>query len=141
MTLLLWKLQMCVTAWNFRKWVNISSSPIFNLTQHRHLGTKCLWCLTIWYLLSLSMSYPPLFHKIFHEIKCHENIRDIYIQWVPGKRVQNLIYSRFQAKLCRTFLVLASSMTYKSFCLFECIRHPTRVTYQWCIVNWSHWNH
>ena len=34
-----------------------------------------------------------------------------------------------------------SSMTYKSFCLFQCIWLPSRVTYPWCIANWSHWNH
>ena len=48
------------------------------------------------------------------------------IQWVPGKIVHNLF---------------GSSITYKSFWLFQCIWHPSRVIYQWCIVNWSHWNH
>ena len=28
------------------------------------------------------------------------------------------------------------SMNLKSFCLFQCIWHPSRVTYPWCIANW-----
>ena len=52
-------------------------------------------------------------------------ILHIYIQWVPGKSVHNLF---------------GFSMTFKSFCLFQCIWLPTRVTYPWCIANWSHWN-
>ena len=31
-------------------------------------------------------------------------------------------------------------MTFKSFCLFQCIWLPSRVTKPWCIANWSHWN-
>lgn len=44
------------------------------------------------------------------------------IQWGPGKIVHDLI---------------GSSMTYKSFCLFQCIWHPSRVTHPWCIANWN----
>ena len=48
------------------------------------------------------------------------------IQWVPGKIVHDLI---------------GSSMTYKSFCLFQCIWHQTRVIYPWYITTCSHLNY
>ena len=85
-------------------------SFVVNCDSYENFICKCL-CMNKYIALD----------KLFMKKCCH--YLTLQLQWVPGKSVHNLF---------------GSSKTFKSFCLFQCIWLPFKVTYQWFIANWSH---